>query len=220
MKDSGVEWLGNIPLLWEVKKGRYLGELSSCPNVEITELGTEGNVLYVKVDDLNLPGDGIFLDDAIDRVDAVRLIPKAKVGALILFPKRGAAIFTNKVRITRKPVLFDSNLMGWKVRAGISSKYVAYVLLARGLSDLADVSSVPQISNKHIYPGSFPLPAFGEQIAIVDFIEQATAKLDALIAKVHEGIEKLKEYRTAFISAAVTGKIDVREVASTAPTAG
>jgi hypothetical protein len=54
------------------------------------------------------------------------------------------------------------------------------------------------------------VPPNPEQEAITAFLDIETAKLDALIAKVREAIERLKEYRTALISAAVTGKIDVR----------
>jgi restriction endonuclease S subunit len=54
------------------------------------------------------------------------------------------------------------------------------------------------------------VPPFDEQVAIASYLNQETAKIDALIAKIREGIEKLKEYRTALISSAVTGKIDVR----------
>jgi restriction endonuclease S subunit len=53
-------------------------------------------------------------------------------------------------------------------------------------------------------------PPTDEQRAIAAFLDRETAKIDALVAKISEGIEKLKEYRTALISAAVTGKIDVR----------
>ena len=52
-----------------------------------------------------------------------------------------------------------------------------------------------------------------EQEIIVSFLDQETAKLDTLIAKVQKAIELLKELRTALISAAVTGKVDVREEA-------
>lgn len=61
-----------------------------------------------------------------------------------------------------------------------------------------------------------PVAPVEEQHAIAAFIDRETAKIDSLIAKVREGIEKLKEYRTALISAAVTGKIDVRDEATTA----
>jgi restriction endonuclease S subunit len=56
-----------------------------------------------------------------------------------------------------------------------------------------------------------PLPPLPEQQAIAAFLDHETAKIDTLVSKVETVIEKLKEYRTALISAAVTGKIDVRE---------
>ncbi|MBM3317566.1 MAG: restriction endonuclease subunit S [Candidatus Eisenbacteria bacterium] len=59
-----------------------------------------------------------------------------------------------------------------------------------------------------------PRPPAEEQRAIFRFLDTETARLDALIAKVREAIERLKELRTALISAAVTGKIDVREEAA------
>ena len=55
-----------------------------------------------------------------------------------------------------------------------------------------------------------PLPPVSEQQAIVAFVDDEKSKIDALIAKVHHHIDKLREYRTALISAAVTGKIDMR----------
>lgn len=53
-----------------------------------------------------------------------------------------------------------------------------------------------------------------EQRAIADFLDRETARIDALVAKVREAVERLKELRTTLISAAVTGQIDVREEAA------
>jgi restriction endonuclease S subunit len=58
------------------------------------------------------------------------------------------------------------------------------------------------------------LPAPNEQEAIAAFLDRETARIDALAAKVRDAIDRLKELRTALISAAVTGKIDVREEAA------
>jgi restriction endonuclease S subunit len=58
-----------------------------------------------------------------------------------------------------------------------------------------------------------PVPPESEQLAIVAFLDRETAKLDALAAKIREAIDRLREFRTALISAAVTGKIDVRDPA-------
>ena len=59
-----------------------------------------------------------------------------------------------------------------------------------------------------------PIPSLPEQGEIVSGIDRETARIDALVAKVREAIDRLKELRTALISAAVTGKIDVREEAA------
>ncbi len=55
------------------------------------------------------------------------------------------------------------------------------------------------------------MPPFNEQKAIAAFLDRETARIDSLIDKVQDSIEKLREYRTALISAAVTGKIDIRK---------
>ncbi|MEX2582456.1 MAG: hypothetical protein WD766_04255, partial [Gemmatimonadota bacterium] len=59
------------------------------------------------------------------------------------------------------------------------------------------------------------VPPLDEQRAIADFLDRETAKIDTLVAKVESAIERLQEYRTALITAAVTGKIDVRGMAET-----
>jgi restriction endonuclease S subunit len=73
------------------------------------------------------------------------------------------------------------------------------------------------ISQEAISNLLLPLPPTGEQGDIAAFLDRETARVDALVAKVREAIDRLKDLRTALISAAVTGKIDVREeVARTA----
>lgn len=212
LKPSGAEWLGNIPEHWEVKKGRYVGVLfgSVAPTEEELiedDSAQEGDLPFAKVDDLNQINGSLKLVSTKARARGCR----ARKGALLLFPKRGAAIFTNKVAIAEKPLLFDPNLMGWQINSSFAVKFVAYCLIARRLNDLADVSTVPQINNKHIYPAAFPRPPLPEQAAIAAYLDEETAKLDALVGKVEEAVERLQEYRTALITAAVTGKIDVRK---------
>ena len=57
---------------------------------------------------------------------------------------------------------------------------------------------------------ALPLPPLSEQAAIAAYLDAETAKLDTLVAKIEEAVERLQEYRTALITAAVTGKIDIR----------
>ncbi len=214
MKDSGVPWLGRIPEHWEVKKGRYIGTILSYEGEPGPELRENNPVAYLKVDDLNRPGNGLYLNKPLAERYHVQDASTEAEDEIVVFPKRGAAIFTNKVRIACGAVMLDPNVMGWRVFRQNDTRYVALALWVRKLTDLADVSSVPQINNKHIYPAKFPIPPVDEQRAITAHLDRETAKLDALIAKVRTTIERLQEYRTALISAAVTGQIDVRSVST------
>jgi len=210
MKDSGVEWLGEIPEHWEVKQGKFIGKILSTPNVSDDSLDEISPVLYIKVDDLNYMHSK-YLNSAKHRVSRNSGYVKA-ISGFISFPKRGAAIFTNKACIVTVMSMIDPNLMAWQIFNKYNKEYILSLLLTRGLSEIADVSTVPQINNKHIEPLKFPIPPVREQEEIVNYIDEKTSNIDTLITKATKAIDLLKEKRTTLISAAVTGKIDVREI--------
>ena len=72
-------------------------------------------------------------------------------------------------------------------------------------------SAVPAVDRNDVHAEHTAVPPVSEQRAIADFLDRETSNLDALVAKIEEAIDRLKEFRQALISAAVTGKIDVRE---------
>ena len=72
-------------------------------------------------------------------------------------------------------------------------------------------TAVSQLSAEQIRPYRVFCPPLPEQRAIADFLDRETSKIDRLAAKVDEAIERLQEYRMALITAAVTGKVDVRD---------
>jgi type I restriction enzyme S subunit len=201
-KDSGVEWIGEIPEEWNVKKGRYFLTIYGgyAPDLVIE---SQNGIDYYKVDDLNQIGRQLFLECAERKIDITEEVKPVKP-PVILIPKRGAAIFTNKVRISNNVCIFDSNVMGIKSGDKADIKYVSYSLLSRRLDDIADVSSIPQINNKHINVIYFPYPSIEEQTAIANFLDQKTAEIDGLIADKEKLIELLQEKRQAVITEAVT----------------
>jgi type I restriction enzyme S subunit len=75
-------------------------------------------------------------------------------------------------------------------------------------------NTIPHLTGEKLRRYRFPRPPFPEQVATANYLDVETAKLDALVQKVEEAIERLQEYRTALITAAVTGKIDVRKAVS------
>ena len=88
----------------------------------------------------------------------------------IVFPKRGAAIMTNKIRITSRICQLDTNLMALTVNKGINYKYIYYYIERCNLSKIADTSAIPQINNKHISPLKIYIPSFNEQSKITTLL--------------------------------------------------
>lgn len=212
MKDSGVEWLGEVPEHWEVKKGAYIGRLFGSEQIAEDDVSDVGPVPFLKVSSLSEHSFEIQSWDWF-------ITEEAAQGAhtrnnYIVFPKRGAAIFLNKVNIVRQPSVIDPNLMGWQMYEFAELEYIAYALKARKLDELADVSTVPQINNKHINPEKFPLPPLSEQLEIVKFLKTSIRRIDILITESVLSIALLQERRSALICAAVTGEIDTRKIAT------
>ena len=78
-------------------------------------------------------------------------------------------------------------------------------------------SAVPGVDRNDIHPVRTAIPDAPEQLVIADYLDAETAKIDCMIEKIEEAITRLQEYRAALITAAVTGKIDLRETASIEP---
>jgi type I restriction enzyme S subunit len=208
MKDSGVEWLGEVPAHWDIIKAGYIGRFFGSEAIADEHIVTDGDLPFIKVSSLS--SEFFSVKDFnwfVSREKARTCTPEIDY---LAFPKRGAAIFTNKVNIVRELSVVDPNLMGWKMNDFALIEFVAFLLKLRGLADIADVSTVPQINNKHIAPEKFPVPPIAEQQEIICYLNHETIRFDNLIEKSESAILIMQERRTALISAAVTGKIDVR----------
>lgn len=143
-------------------------------------LNDNGPIPYIKVEDMNncnkYQNESRFYTD-----DIKRSVP---AGAVI-FPKRGAAIMNNKVRIAERDICMDTNMMALiPDQQYLDSEYLFNLLIHEKLYKIADTSTIPQINNKHIDPYLIPLPSISEQKEIVKFITQwdmAIEKTEALI---------------------------------------
>jgi type I restriction enzyme S subunit len=128
----------------------------------------------------------------------------------VAFAKVGAALLLNRRRLLARPSCIDNNMMGLIPQA-CDPTWAMYWLSGLDLAELANPGAIPSVNEGQMRDTPAAVPPLPEQRAIAAFLDQETAKLDALVAKVREAIERLKEYRTALISVAVTGKIDVSE---------
>lgn len=201
-KDGDAFWMGRLPEHWEILKGAHIGRLFGSEAVSENAVSENGGLPFIKVGSLS--SDTLEIaswDWYVDEITMSRVTPRSN---FVVFPKRGAAIFSNKVNVVDRPALIDPNLMGWEIGSRAVTKFIAYTVKARKLSELADISTVPQINNKHIEPEKFPVPPLSEQVAIVAFLDRETGKIDALIAEQGKLLILLAEKRQATISHAVT----------------
>tara|TARA_R110002126_G_scaffold113243_12_gene251683 strand:+ start:799 stop:2010 length:1212 start_codon:yes stop_codon:yes gene_type:complete len=131
---------------------------------------------FFRVGDMNSQGNDMWMNNAknsLSELNAKKLKLKiCKVGTVI-FPKRGAAIYTNKKRILSRPSAYDLNTMGLVPNEKVDKMYFFHWFNSLDLKDLADGSSVPQLNNRQILPIQIPLPALSIQIKIADILNTA-----------------------------------------------
>ena len=216
MQDSGVEWLGEIPAHWEVKRLKHIGNLqggAGFPHQE--QWDTTQEYPFFKVGDMAVDTNQREMfeyqhtvsGDTANRLGAYVFPPMT-----IVFAKVGAALLLNRRRMIVRPSCIDNNMMGFIPR-GPDPDWMMYWLSGLDFGKLANPGAVPSVNEGQMREQEAVLPPIREQQAIAAFLVQETEKLDNLIAKIREAIARLRELRTALISAAVTGRIDVREEA-------
>jgi type I restriction enzyme S subunit len=206
-KDSGVEWLGEIPAGWEVKKNGALF-------IERNERGRDDlPILEVSI------ASGVrirhFSDTKIEqRSDDLAAYKVARAGDIAFNKMR---MWQGAVGATPEDGLVSPDYIVARPRIDtVPDYYAAVYRTSLYMAEVYRWSRGIVDDRNRLYWGDFkaiptPRPPPDEQRAIVAFLDQETTRLDALIAKVRDAIDRVKELRTALISAAVTGKIDVRE---------
>jgi type I restriction enzyme S subunit len=223
LKPSGIDWLGEIPEHWEVKKLKYVCELlkdgthlppprvqDGIPLLSVRNL-VDGKFIKFLDDDSRISEEDFVQLEKVFKVkedDILLAIVGATMGKVSLVPKM------QRFTIQRSVAIFRT------IEEIIYFKFLFYFFLSNSFQSIlwnnTGFSAQPGIYLGALANFSCSCPSIEEQKQIVQFIEAETAKIDATIAKIEKEIEYLLEYRTALISEVVTGKIDVRQAEATA----
>jgi len=214
MKDSEVEWIGEIPKHWNTKKMGWVFDLigsGTTPDSQRTEY-YDGYIPWVNSGELK----DCFIDDTNNKVteraiqdhSVLRTYPK---GSLII-ALYGATIGKLGILNINATVNQACCVMSYP-KKDIDVKFIFYWLLANRefLISQGYGGGQSNISQEIIKQLRIPFPSLAEQQAIAYFLDQKTTKIDLLISDIRTQISFLKEYRQSLITAAVTGKIDVRD---------
>jgi len=214
MKDSGIEWLGEIPEHWRSLALKRIGDFQAGAGFPDDEQGIQDEEIpFFKVGDMGAPGNEremLVHQHSVSRATARRLGAFVFPAGTIVFAKVGAALLLNRRRLVTRPSCIDNNMMGF-MPEHCDSEWAMYWLSELDMGELANPGAVPSVNEGQMRDSPAAIPPPSEQRACAAFLDRETSKIDALITKVREAIDRLKEYRTALISAAVTGKIDVRD---------
>ena len=220
MKDSGIEWLGEIPEHWEVKKLKLLANIQGrigFKGYTVGDLVSEGEGALTlgakhidKFNQLNLSNPEFISWDKYYESPEIMV----QIGDIIL-TQRGTL---GKVILIKedigKATINPSMVILSKLKA---NDYFLYYFFNsdyfKSWIDLTNTATaVPMISQGQLGNLKLVLPNNDEQNQIVNSIQKSIKKIDDIIVKAQQEIELLKEYKTALISEVVTGKVDVRDV--------
>jgi len=206
-KDSGVEWLGVIPAHWEVVRSKRLFRLRNmralASDSQLTASQQHG--VIPQADFMALEGRRVVQvvtgADILKHVEARDFVISMRSfqGGIEWSPHSGAI---SSAYVVLAPL------------GGVCHSYFAYLLKSeryiqalQSTSDLVRDGQALRFDN--FAQVALPAVPFAEQRDIAVYLERQSSRIDALVAKMRSAVDRLKEYRTAIISAAVTGKIDV-----------
>ena len=216
MKDSGIEWIGQVPEHWEATKLKHVAAFSGggTPSKENPDYWN-GCIPWVSPKDMKHE----VITDSIDHIttkglenSATKLIDS---GAVLLVARSGILRHTIPVGINNVPVSLNQDMKALsldetRVRPRFILRWVQG--LNRSLLGIwaKEGATVESLEHEYVANTRLPLPDLKEQDAILATLDLETARIDALISKTEQSITLLKERRAAFITAAVTGQIDLR----------
>lgn len=206
MKDSGIEWLGDIPEHWEVRKLKYSVRLN----------------MHTEFDDIESIENKIALENIEGKTGRILPLSKNSFDGIGTIFKKGDVLF-GKLRpylakvvtpnfegsCVNELLVLTPNQNDW------NSEYLKYRMLAGDFISIVDNSTygakMPRASWNFIGTLKISKPNKTEQSSIVRFIEKETKLISKTISTIEKEITLVEEYKTALIAEAVTGKIDVRD---------
>jgi type I restriction enzyme S subunit len=220
MKPSGVEWLGDVPDHWKITGLRHVCELlrdgTHLPPPRVDEGVPLLSVRNIQNERFSTRDDDSLISEAdyeelsrsftVEQGDVLLAIVGATLGKVAV------------VKAAMPRFHIQRSLAVLRAATGVvDGCYLAYYLRSSGfqatLWSRVGFSAQPGIYLGAIAGFQCPVPTLAEQSAIVAYLDDEIAKIDTLTAKAQQAIELQKEHRTALVSAAVTGKIDVRGLA-------
>lgn len=189
MKDSGIEWIGNIPNDWKVSRVGNFFSFSSGDSLTNEDIRDDGMYLVYGANGIR----GYYFKYNLDK----KRILLGRVGALA----GNVHIVDEKVWVTEHALIASDKL-------NLVEEYYGYVFESMNLIQYSKSSAQPVISGDTLQKLRFPVPELSEQQAIADYLDETCSKIDEIIAEAKASIDEYKELKQSVIFEAVTKGLD------------
>ena len=218
LKPSGVEWLGDVPENWEVRR---LSQVSRILRGKFTHRPRNDPSLYDGPYPFIQTGDIAGASKLI--IGYGQTLNERGLAVSTMFPK-GTLVMTIAANIGDVAILdfdacFPDSVVGFVPSKKLHRDHLYYLFRAMKQEFLreAPVNTQGNLNVERIGSQKIALAPIPEQTAIVEHLDKATAAIDAAISRARRQIELLREYRTRLIADVVTGKLDVRQTTANLP---
>jgi type I restriction enzyme S subunit len=215
MKDSGIEWIGEIPEHWEVKRIKYLATVNPSksevrhlpPEQEVTFIPMEKIVATGKVDysitntvENLIDGYTYFRDGDIIMAKVTPCFENGNI-AIVNGLLNGIGFGTTELHVLRCNNKCYNKFLFYYLQSD--------VFKSKGISEMYGVAGLKRIPTDFVLNYKLGIPDYQEQKQITLYLDTIVDKINTLISDIQTQIDKLKEYRQSIISEAVTGKIKI-----------
>lgn len=212
MKDSGIEWVGKMPIHWEIRRLKYIGKsengLTYSPN-DICD-NSNGGILVLRSS--NIQGGKLSFHDNV-YVNSAPSSLHVKKGDIILCSRNGSAALVGKSAIVESDIYATFGAFMMRFRSNHHAQYINYLLTA-AISKYKQLFSTTTINQLTISVfGNLEMPfviSRFEQQEIADYLDKKCSEIDQLIAIKQQKIVELKDYKKSLIYEYTTGKKEVK----------
>ena len=224
-KDSGIEWLGQVPIHWEVRRLKQVARVNPCKS-EMPLALRNGQSVFLPMERVGTDG----------RYDTSDIRPISELWNGYTYFRRG------DILVAKITPCFENGKGAWlenlpteigfgstefhvlRAQEQITAPYLYRITTLSefrrlGTDTMTGAAGQQRVPEEFVANFPIPLPPLAEQGAIVEYLDAQTARIDAAIAAIRRTVALLGEYRERLVADVVTGKVDVRAVAAGLPEA-
>lgn len=212
MKDSGIDWLGQIPAHWEVKRVKHIAKLESghTPDKKVPEYWESGDIPWVSLNDTGTLRAVDYIQETKFKTTAAGI----KNSSARLLPA-GAVVFTRDATIgesaiTTRAMAVSQHIIAWICSPLIIPEFLLFLIygMTSELLRLTNGATIGTIGLGDVKELCVCVPGVEEQKLIVEAVFQHKQQITSSLEAVTASIDRLQEYRSALITASVTGQIE------------